>query len=48
MGGQNHVSRAEGVNVAFKKLVHKVLKKIKHEPDFHWPSKMSEDLARRK
>lgn len=47
MGGQNNVSREEGVNVAFKKLVHEVLKKIKHEPDFCWPSKMSEDLAMR-
>lgn len=46
-GGQNLVSQVERVNVAFKKHVHKILEKIKHEPYFHYLGKMSGDPARR-
>ena len=35
-GGQNPVNRKEGVNVAFKELVHKILEKIKDEPYFRY------------
>ena len=46
-GVQNPISWAEGVNVAFKKPIHKILEKIKHKPYFRWPSKMGEDPTSR-
>ena len=47
IGGQNPISRTEGVNINFKEPVHKILEKIKHEPYFRWPGKMSGDPTRR-
>ena len=35
------------VNVAFKKLVHKIVDQIKNEPFFKWPNKMGGDPSRR-
>ncbi|XP_023914565.1 uncharacterized protein LOC112026113 [Quercus suber] len=35
------------VNVAFKKPVHKILDKIKHQPYFRWPNRMGGDPTRR-
>ena len=40
-------SRAEEVNMAFKKPVYKILECIKNEPYFRWVGKMGGDLARR-
>ncbi|XP_050251031.1 uncharacterized protein LOC126697937 [Quercus robur] len=37
----------EGVNVAFKEPVHKILERIKNEPFFRWPNKMGGDPSRR-
>ena len=37
----------EGVNVAFKEPVHKILERIKNESFFRWPNKMGGDLSRR-
>lgn len=45
--GKNPNGRAEGVNVAFKEPVHKILDRTKHESYFQWPNKMGKDLARR-
>ena len=33
-------ARTREINVAFKESVHKILKRIKNEPYFRWPSKM--------
>ena len=45
--GQNPNIQIEGVNVAFKKLVNKILEKIKHEPYFRWPGKIGGDPTKR-
>ena len=45
--GKNPNGRAEGVNVAFKEPIHKILDRTKHESYFRWPNKMGRDLARR-
>ena len=37
----------EGVNVAFKEPVHKILERIKNESFFRWPNKMGGDPSRR-
>ena len=37
----------EGVNVAFKEPVHKILDRIKNESFFRWPNKMGGDPSRR-
>ena len=37
----------EGVNVAFKEPVHKILDQIKNESFFRWPNKMGGDPSRR-
>ncbi|XP_030930892.1 uncharacterized protein LOC115956730 [Quercus lobata] len=37
----------EGVNVAFKEPVHKILDRIKKESFFQWPNKMGGDPSRR-
>ena len=39
--------QAEGVNVAFKEPVHKILERIKNESFFRWPNKMGGDPSRR-
>ena len=45
--GRTPLAGQKGVNVAFKKLVHKILEKIKHECYFRWLVKMNGDPARR-
>ena len=37
----------EGVNVAFKEPVHKILDRIKNDSFFRWPNKMRDDPSRR-
>ena len=37
----------EGVNVAFKEPMHKILDQIKNESFFRWPNKMGGDPSRR-
>lgn len=37
----------EGVNVAFKELVHKILDRIKNESFFRWPNNMGGDQSQR-
>lgn len=36
-----------GVNVAFKKSIHKILERIQNEPYIHWLGKMGGDSSRR-
>ena len=40
---QEPEAQIEGVNVAFKELVHKILDRIKNETFFRWPNKMGGD-----
>ena len=44
---QEPEAQIEGVNVAFKELVHKILDQIKNESFFRWPNKMGGDPSRR-
>ncbi|XP_050255275.1 uncharacterized protein LOC126701204 [Quercus robur] len=44
---QNKEAQIEGLNVAFKEPVHKILDRIKNESFFRWPNKMGGDLSRR-
>ena len=44
---QEPKAQAEGVNVAFKEPVHKILDQIKNESFFRWPNKMGGDPSRR-
>ena len=37
----------EGINVAFKEPVHKILERIKNESFFRWPNKMGGDPSLR-
>ncbi|XP_065633847.1 uncharacterized protein LOC136069347 [Quercus suber] len=45
--GQSLPVAPQAVNIVFREPVHQVLEKIKREPYFKWPSKMSGDLLRR-
>ena len=40
-------AQIEGVNVAFKEPVHKILDRIKNESFFRWPNKMGGDPSQR-
>ena len=42
---QEPKAQMEGVNVAFKELVHKIVDWIKNEPFFRWPNKIGGDLS---
>ena len=44
---QESEAQIEGVNVAFKEPVHKILDRIKNESFFRWPNKMGGDPSRR-
>ena len=44
---QEPEAQIEGVNVAFKEPVHKILDRIKNESFFRWPNKMGGDPSRR-
>ena len=44
---QEPVEQMGEVNVMFKKSVHRILDRIKHEPFFRWPNKMRGDPSRR-
>ncbi|XP_065616905.1 uncharacterized protein LOC136062128 [Quercus suber] len=45
--GQSRSGNAQAVNTVFKEPVHQVLKKIKNEPFFKWPSKIVGNPERR-
>ena len=44
---QEPEAQIEGVNVAFKEPVHKILDRIKNESFYRWPNKMGGDPSRR-
>ena len=44
---QSGLAAPQVVNIVFRELVHQVLEKIKNEPYFKWPNKMSGDPSRR-
>ena len=44
---QESEAQIEGVNVAFKEPVHKIIDRIKNESFFRWPNKMGGDPSRR-
>ena len=44
---QEPEAQIEGVNVAFKEPVHKILDRIKNESFFRWPNKIGGDPSRR-
>ena len=45
--GCRNQAQIEGVNVAFKEPVYKILDRIKNESFFRWPNKMGGDPSRR-
>ena len=45
--GQSRPTSPQGVNTVFRESMHQVLEKIKNEPYFKWPNKMSGDPLRR-
>ncbi|XP_065620629.1 uncharacterized protein LOC136063742 [Quercus suber] len=45
--GQFGATNAQAISTVFREPVHKVLKKIKNEPYFKWPNKMSRDPEKR-
>ena len=45
--GQFESVAPQVVNIVFRDPVHQVLEKIKNEPYFKWPNKMSGDPSRR-
>ena len=45
--GQSGPTAPQVVNTVFREPVHQVLEKIKNEPYFKWPNKMSRDPSRR-
>ena len=45
--GQSESAALQVVNIVFRDPVHQVLEKIKNEPYFKWPNKMSGDPSRR-
>ena len=45
--GQSGPAAPQVVNTVFREPVHQVLEKIKNEPYFKWPNKMSRDPSRR-
>nr|XP_023886372.1 uncharacterized protein LOC111998508 [Quercus suber] len=45
--GQSGATNAQVVGVVFREPVHRVLKKIKNEPYFRWPNKMSGNPEKR-
>ncbi|XP_065622633.1 uncharacterized protein LOC111989367 [Quercus suber] len=45
--GQSGATNAQAIGAVFREPVHKVLEKIKNEPYFKWPNKMSGDPERR-
>ena len=45
--GQSEYATPQVVNIVFRDPVHQVLEKIKNEPYFKWPNKMSGDPSRR-
>ena len=45
--GQSESAAPQVVNIVFRDPVHQVLEKIKNEPYFKWPNKMSRDPSRR-
>ncbi|XP_065615973.1 uncharacterized protein LOC136061731 [Quercus suber] len=45
--GQSGATNAQFVGAVFREPVHRVLKKIKNEPYFKWPNKMSGDPEKR-
>ena len=44
--GQSESAASQVVNTVLKDPIHQVLEKIKNEPYFKWPNKMSEDPSR--
>ena len=44
---QSRPAAPQVVNTVFRELVHQVLEKIKNEPYFKWPNKISGDPLRR-
>ena len=45
--GQSESAVPQVVNIVFRDPIHQVLEKIKNEPYFKWPNKMSGDPSRR-
>ena len=45
--GQSGSANTRAVNAVFRELVQQVLKKVKNEPFFKWPSKMAGDPVNR-
>ncbi|XP_030964308.1 uncharacterized protein LOC115985510 [Quercus lobata] len=45
--GQSSSADTQAVNAVFRELVQQVLEKIKNEPFFKWPNKMTGELKRR-
>ena len=45
--GQSGSTNAQAVNVVFREPVQKVLEKVRNEPFFKWPNKMTRDLVNR-
>ena len=45
--GQSRPTAPQVLNTVFQEPVHQVLEKIKNEPYFKWPNKMSGDPSRR-
>ncbi|XP_065632669.1 uncharacterized protein LOC136068844 [Quercus suber] len=45
--GQSEATSAQAVGAVFRESVHRVLEKIKNEPYFKWPNKMSGDPEKR-
>lgn len=43
----NPIPRTETMSLVFKEPVHHILERIKHEPYFKWPNKMSGDASQR-
>ena len=44
---QSGSTRAQAVHVVFREPLYKILKKVKNEPFFQWPSRMAGDPAKR-
>ena len=44
--GQSRATNAQTISAVFREPVHRVLKKIKNEPYFKWPNKMTGESAR--
>ena len=41
--GQSESANMQGINVVFREPVQKVLEKVRNEPFFKWPNKMTRD-----